>query len=635
LEKFYAASCIAGIALILCVSLISKPAWSADTPPLIPMEDFFRNPESATFRISPDGQKLAFLKPWENRLNIHVRDITSGAEKRLTSATERDIAGFFWKGSGQIAFSQDKGGDENFHIFLVDILNADIMELTPFVGVKTYVVDDLEEDPRHMLISMNLDNREVFDVYRVDVETGEMFQAARNPGNITGWGTDHDGRLRLAHQTDGTQTSILYRSAEDEPFTTLVTTNFRDEFSPLFFSYDNKNLYVASNIDRDKTAIYEYDPDKNATLRLLYEHPDVDVSSLLSSKKRRVLTGVVHTTDKSRIHFFDHDREELQNALEEKFPDYEVAVTGMDDDEKRVVLAVHSDRSMGTYYLYDRADGKLEKLADMSPWLVEDTLSQMTHVEYKARDGLMIRGYLTLPAGVEPKNLPVVVIPHGGPSSRVTWGYRSEAQFLANRGAAVFQPNFRGSTGYGKAFWQAGFKQWGRDMQNDITDGVKWLIERGIADEKRIAIYGGSYGGYAALAGAAFTPELYACAVDYVGVSNIFTLLESIPPYWKPLIEMEYEMVGDPIKDKALLEEISPIFHADRIKIPLLIAHGTNDPRVKKAESDQIVEAVKASGLDVVYMVKENEGHGFRNEENRFDFYRAMEDFLHKHLGLR
>ena len=262
-------------------------------------------------------------------------------------------------------------------------------------------------------------------------------------------------------------------------------------------------------------------------------------------------------------------------------------------------------------------------------------MAEMKPITYQSRDGLTIHGYLTKPLGVLHKQLPLVVIPHGGPSSRNGWGFNSEAQFLANRGAAVLQVNFRGSTGYGKAFWKAGFKEWGKAMQNDITDGVLWLIKRGIVDKERVAIYGGSYGGYAALAGATFTPELYACAVSYVGPSNLFTLLASIPPYWEPLREMEYEMIGDPVKDKDLLTAVSPVFHADKIRIPLMVAQGANDPRVKKAESDQIVDAAKKNGADVVYMIKDNEGHGFHNEENRFDFYRAMEEFFQKHLGLR
>ncbi|MBQ6909787.1 MAG: S9 family peptidase, partial [Synergistaceae bacterium] len=342
-----------------------------------------------------------------------------------------------------------------------------------------------------------------------------------------------------------------------------------------------------------------------------------------------------YTTDKGHYYFFDDNRAELQRELEKFFPEHEVAVTDMDDAERIVILRNYSDKTRGAYYLYDRRDNSINKLAELSPWLKEEQMAAMQPITFKSRDSEDIHGYLTLPVGVEAKNLPLVIIPHGGPSARDVWGFDSEAQFIANRGAAVLQVNFRGSTGYGKAFQQAGFKQWGRRMQDDLTDGVKWAIARGIADAKRVAIYGGSYGGYAALAGAAFTPDLYACAVSYVGPSNIFTLLESIPAYWKPMLEMEYEEIGDPVKDKELLEAVSPVFHAENIKIPLLVAQGANDPRVNKAESDQIVEAVRKAGKEVVYIVKDNEGHGFQNEENRFDFYRALEEFLSKHLGLR
>ena len=625
-------SCVLPLASTACAAESGED--SSSVPPVLPMEDFFRNPEVGAFSLSPDGAKLAFVKPWERRMNVYVRDIETGAEKRVTSATERDIAGFFWKGSDRIVYIQDKGGDENFHIYLTDIEGKTSRDLTPFDGVRAGVLDDLEEDPEHMLLEMNRRNPEVFDVYRCELATGELTQIAENPGNITGWLTDHDGRLRVAYETDGVNSSLLYRPTEKDEFKTLVTTNFKDSFLPLMFSYDNKLLYVASNLGRDKIAVYTFDHDANKTRDLVFEHPDVDVASLISSKKRKVITGVVYTTDKSHYHFFDEDRRELQDTLEKFFPGYEVAVTGMDDDERRATVRVYGDRTRGGSYLFDRQSNSLTKLADHSPWLKETEMAPMEPIQYTSRDGLTIHGYLTLPLGVASRDLPLVVIPHG-PSARDEWGFDSEAQFLANRGAAVLQVNFRGSTGYGKKFWQAGFKQWGRAMQDDITDGVEWLVKRGIADPKRLAIYGGSYGGYAALAGATFTPDLYACAVSYVGPSNIFTLLESIPPYWEPYREMEYEEIGHPVKDKELLESISPVLHADKIRIPLFVAQGANDPRVKKAESDQIVEAVRKAGKDVVYMVKDNEGHGFRNEENRFDFYREMGGFLKKHLGLR
>jgi dipeptidyl aminopeptidase/acylaminoacyl peptidase len=458
---------------------------------------------------------------------------------------------------------------------------------------------------------------------------------AQNPGNIVGWQTDHEGKLRVAVTSDGVNRSLLYRDSEKDDFQALLTTSFKESLSPLFFTYDNKNLYVASNIGRDKTAIYEYDVKEKKQTNLLYENPDVDVENLLRSDKRKIVTGVTFYTEKRQYHFLDDERAKLQQDLESRLPGYEVTMTNTSRDETKALVYAANDRTLGSYYFYDRTTGDFRKLADVGPWLVEAELAEMKPITYTSRDGLTIHGYLTLPQGLKPKKLPVVVNPHGGPWGRDVWEYNPEAQFLANRGYAVLQVNFRTSTGYGRQFWEAGFKQWGLKIQDDITDGVNWLIGQGIADPKRVGIYGGSFGGYATLAGLAFTPDLYACGVDYVGVSNLFTLIKTIPPYWEPIRQMFYEMMGDPEKDKELYEKVSPVFHADNIKVPVLVAQGANDPRVNKAESDQIVEALKKRGIEVVYMVKDNEGHGFHNEENRFDFYRAMEEFLGKHLGGR
>jgi len=452
---------------------------------------------------------------------------------------------------------------------------------------------------------------------------------------VTGWLTDNQGRIRVATTTDGVNTGILYRKTESSPFETVQTMSFKDSLNPMFFDFDDKLLYVSSNLDRDKSAVMKWDPETGESMDLIFEHADVDVGGLMRSRKRKVITGAPYLTDRVHYEFFDDQRRELQESLEQKLPGYQVAVANMSKDETKVLVRTYSDRSLGAYYFYDRESGDFKKLVDVSPWLDENELAPMKAVEYTARDGLVIPGYLTVPLGVEAKNLPVVINPHGGPWARDAWGFNPEVQFLANRGYAVFQMNFRGSTGYGKAFWQASFKEWGKAMQDDITDGVQWLIDQGIADPERIAIYGGSYGGYATLAGVTFTPELYACAVDYVGVSNIFTWLKGVPAYWTPFLEMIYEMVGNPETDKELLEEVSPFFHVDKIQVPLLVAQGANDPRVPQAESDQIVEALRAREIDVEYMVKEDEGHGFSNEENRFDFYNAMEKFLGKHLGGR
>ena len=622
---------------VLAALFVAMPAVCAfaAVPPLLPMEDFFRNPENSAFSISPDGKWLAFARPWQHRMNVYVREISTGTEKRITSATERDIAGFFWKGNGKIVFAQDTGGDENYHLYITDIDGGEPRDLTPFDKVKAGVLDDLEDDPIHMLIGMNRDNPEVFDVYRCNMMTGELELVAKNPGNITGWMTDHDGKLGVAARTDGVNETLLYRTDESQEFRELMTLNFKETFSPALFAYDNKLMYVVSNLSTDKAAIYTYDPETGKTLDLIFSHDEVDAGGIMHSKKRKIITGVTYTTDRRHYKFFDTEREELQKTLDEFFPGLEAAAVDCDDDEQRYIVRTYSDRTRGAYYLFDRRDNSVMKLSDLSPWIKPEHMSPMKAITFTARDGLAIHGYITLPAGVEAKNLPLVVIPHGGPSGRNTWGFDSEAQFLANRGIAVLQVNFRGSTGYGKSFWQAGFKQWGRKMQEDVTDGVQWAVNEGIADRSRLAIYGCSYGGYSALAGATFTPYLYACAVSYVGPSNLFTLLESIPPYWKPFIEMEHEMIGDPSADKELLREVSPVFHAENIRIPLFVAQGANDPRVNKAESDQIIEAVRKTGKEVVYMVKENEGHGFHNEENRFDFYRELEAFFRKYLGSR
>ena len=541
--------------------------------------------------------------------------------------------GYFWASNERIVYARDQAGEENFHLFAVNIDGSNPVDLTPFEGVRAGVIDDLRDNDQDMIISLNKRDPRFYDAYRINIETGELKLIGENPGNIIGWLTDHEGLLRLAITSDGVNTSILYRDNESQSFQTILTTDFKETLTPVSFTYDNQCLYAFSNLGRDKAALVVFDPKTQKELELIYENSYVDVSGLLISDKRKKLIAVTYLTDKLRYHFFDEDVESIFQDLTKKIPGYELALSSVNQDENRFIIRTYSDKSLGSYFLYDVETSNLQKIADISPWIDEKYMADMEPISYNSQDGLTIHGYLTLPKGVEPKNLPVVINPHGGPWYRDSWGYSAEVQFLANRGYAVLQMNFRGSTGYGRTFWEAGFKQWGRKMQDDITDGVQWLIDQGIADLKRIGIYGGSYGGYATLAGITLTPDLYAAAVDYVGISNIFTFLEAIPPYWEPLRQQFYEMIGDPSKDKELLESVSPLFLVNQIKTPLFIAQGANDPRVKKSESDQIVAALEKRGIKVQYMVKENEDHGFANEENRFDFYRAMEEFLSEHLG--
>ena len=601
--------------------------------PIIPMQDFFRNPEKSSFKISPNGEHIAYMKPWKARMNVFVMDMNTKKEVRLTSSQERGIYWFAWLNNNRIGYIKDEGGNENMHFYAVNVDMSNEIDLTPFENVQARIIDDLEDDPNHIIMGLNKRNPQIHDPYRINVNDGKMDMIAENPGNISEWMTDHDGKLRMAITSDGVNTSLLYRDKESDGFKPILTTDFKVSVAPLFFTFDNKNLYVASNRERDKTAIFEFDLNKSKEGKLIFEHDEVDVSGLMYSRKRKVLTGVSYTVAKNEMVFFDTLREGLQQKLEEKLPGYEVGITSFSEDETKAVVVTYSDKSRGTYYYYDLDKNKLIELGQVSPWLNEEDMCEMKPVHYKSRDGLIINGYLTLPNGTNGKNLPVVVNPHGGPWHRDSWAYNSEVQFLANRGFAVFQMNFRGSTGYGREFWEKSFKQWGKSMQDDISDGVNWLIDEGIANPDRIAIYGASYGGYATLAGLAFTPDLYACGVDYVGVSSLFTFMESMPPYWELYRSMMYEMVGHPEKDKELLASASPLLHIDKIKAPLFIAQGANDPRVVKAESDQIVEALKNAGIDVPYMVKDNEGHGFYNEENQFDFYREMEKFLTKYIG--
>ena len=621
------------ITIFLSIFLIGCNNQMNKTAPIIPMEDFFRKPEKSSFKISPNGNRIAYMKPWKTRMNVYVMDIKTNDETRLTSSEERGIYGFAWLTDERIGYIKDDGGDENMHFYAINIDGTNELDLTPFENVQARIIDDLEDDPNHIIIGLNKRNPQIHDPYRANVNNGTMEMIAENPGNISGWMTDHDGKLRVAVTSDGVNTSVLYRDSESENFKAILTTDFKVSVSPLFFTFDNKNLYVASNRGRDKSAIFEFNIDNAEEGKLIFEHDKVDVGGLMYSKKRKILTGVNYTVAKGETVFFDDWREGIQQKLESQLPGYEVGITSFSKDETKAIIVTYSDRSRGTYYHYDVEKNKLTDLGKISPWLNENHMAEMIPIKYKSRDGLTIHGYLTLPVGIDGKNLPVVVNPHGGPWARDTWGYRSEIQFLANRGFAVFQMNFRGSTGYGREFWEISFKEWGKSMQDDITDGVNWLIDEGIADPDRIAIYGASYGGYATLAGLTFSPDLYACGVDYVGVSSLFTFMETIPPYWELYRSMLYEMVGHPEKDKELLASSSPLLHVDKIKVPLFIAQGANDPRVKKSESDQIVKALKARGIDVPYMVKENEGHGFYNQENNFDFYREMEKFLKKHIG--
>ncbi|MBK9937283.1 MAG: S9 family peptidase [Chitinophagaceae bacterium] len=625
---------IASFSILLLAGCKSKTT-NEEKAPLVPLEDFFKNADKSGWQISPDGESISYLSPHMGHTNVFVRKITDSVGTPVTHDSVRNIYNYQWKGN-RILYLQDVGGDENYQLFSVSMDGKDQKALTPFPKVRTGILNDLRYVPgkeKEILITMNKRDARFFDPYSINIETGETKVVYQNDKNFDSWFTDHAGVIRIASKTDGVNTTFYHRATETAPFDSLLTTNYKESFAIQFFTFDNKNLYVATNIGRDKTAVVEYDLAARKEIKEIYTNPDYDVDGLGYSPKRKVLEAVYFTSWKSEEHFLDKEAEADYNKMKEKFKGYEVGIYGNNNEEDKFIVWTGNDKMPSKFYFYDKKNGDTKFLAEGRPWIKEGDMASMKAVKYKSRDGLTIHGYLTLPKGVEAKNLPVVINPHGGPWARDVWGFNNEVQFLANRGYAVLQMNFRGSTGYGKEFWLKGNKQWGKTMQDDISDGVAYLIKEGIADPKRVAIYGASYGGYATLAGITFTPDLYCCAVDYVGVSNMFTFMKTIPPYWEPYKAMFYEMVGDPVKDSALLAAASPVFFVDKIKVPLFIAQGANDPRVNKAESDQVVEALKKRGIEVEYMVKDDEGHGFANEKNSIDFYTAMEKFFAKHLA--
>lgn len=602
------------------------------------VEDFFRVPEQTAFKLSPDGQYVAFLAPYERRKNIHVRKVTGEGTVRITSETARDITNFFWANAQRIVFLKDSGGNENYQLFAVDKDGGHPLDLTPFPDVTLQIIDTLEDNEDELIIGINKNNPRLFDPYRIHVRTGELVQLATNDDitqPIVNWITDHRGQVRIAiRMIGGINEQILYRRDEQAPFEEVITSNFKEGISPLFFDFDNGDVvFVASNLGRDKMVIVRYDMALATEVgEPLYAHPDVDVTQLHYSRRRQILTGVTYNTWKQAYHFFSAPDAALYQRWRDALGGYEITVVNHDKQEEKYLLRTYSDRSLGAYHVYDTTTDELTQIATVSPWLEEEKLAPMSPISFTARDGLTIHGYLTLPVGHTGGTVPLVLNPHGGPWVRDSWGYNPEVQLMAHHGLAVLQVNFRSSSGYGRAFWEAGFKQWGRAMQDDLTDAVGYVVAQGIADPAHVAIYGGSYGGYATLAGITFTPDLYACGIDYVGVSNLFTFMNTIPPYWAPYLDMLHEMVGHPAHDAEMMRAASPVFHVDNIKAPLLVAQGANDPRVNIDESDQIVAHLRARGIDVPYIVKYDEGHGFQNEENKIEFYRAMLGFLGKHL---
>lgn len=597
-----------------------------------PDRRFFRNPERTSFKISPDGRYIAYLQPYKNRLNIFVQPVNGKEAIRLSSDTDRSISYFFWANNEQLLYLKDRNGDENRRLYAVNRDGSQVRDLIPDARVRIQLIglDRIRND--QVLVALNKRDSSIFDAYRLNIKTGELGMIAQNPGNITDWVADAEGQLRMALASDGVNTSILYRGSEKENFKLLFSNNFKTTITPIGFCQEPDCLYALSNQGRDKTALVKIDCKTGRETQVIYSHPEVDVNGAGYSYAEKKIRFAEYTTWKNQRFFLDNGAKGVYDELARRLPQTEIRITDRTEAEDKFIVRTYTDRSPGAFYLYESKGKKLTQLAEVNQALKPEELCEVRPVEYEANDGVTIHGYLTLPQGKQRKNLPVIVMPHGGPDARNTWTYNAEVQFLANRGYAVFQMNFRGSSGYGKAFWSAGFKQWGGRIQQDITDGVHWLIKEGIADPKRIGIYGFSFGGYSALWGLCNQPDLYACGVSYSGLSNLYSYLKAIPPYYRPYRLMIEEMVGSPETDGDYLRQASPIFHADRIKAPLLIVQGLKDKRVNVNETEQLVKELRKRNVPVTYLLKENEGHVFRNEENRLEFYERLEKFLETNL---
>ena len=634
--------------LLAALLLVSAAALWSQQPPLIDRQLFFGDPEVSGAQISPDGKYITFLKPYLNVRNIWVKERSQPFDQALpiTADTNRPVIRYFWsRDSRYILYAQDKGGDENYRIYAVDPHQAakgvpPAKDLTPMASVRAMIIDVPLGTPDEIIIGLNDRRADLHDVYRLNIVTGERTLLWKNEQNVAGWITDLKGNLRLGVRvTETGGTEIL--NIKGDQLAPIYSVTSEESCGPVRFTPDGQKFYMVTNKGEktDKIQLELFDL-KTGKTNFVEKDPlnEVDLSNVLFSDVTDKMLATFYVGDRVRVYPKDKGFQKDWEALKEAIPDAELGIAGMTADEKVWVVTASSDVDPGSRYLFDTNTGKADLLYRSRPELNSADLSPMKPVSYKSRDGFTIHSYLTLPKGLSTKNLPLVMLIHGGPWGRDVWGYDPEAQFLANRGYAVMQPNFRGSAGYGKKFLNAGNKQWGTGgMQNDITDGVKYLIAQGTADPKRVAIYGGSYGGYATLAGLAFTPDLYAAGVSYVGPSNIITLLKSIPPYWAPVKKIFSVRVGDLDNpdDVKRLEAQSPLNSAKNITAPLLVAQGANDPRVKKAESDQIVVALRDMGHSVEYLVAPDEGHGFLGKENRLAFYAAMEHFLAEHVGGR
>jgi dipeptidyl aminopeptidase/acylaminoacyl peptidase len=610
----------------------------AELPPLIPREVLFGNPEKTSPELSPDGKRLAWIAPDKsNVLQVWVKTVGKDDDKIVTADKKRGIRQYLWTYNNNILlYLQDSDGDENWHVYGVDLESGKVRDFTPHKGIQARMTGTNPEFPDEVLIALNLRDKRLHDVYRLNVKTGDLTLDTKNPGDVAGFDADARFQVRAAQVvTPDGGTEIRIRDDAKSDWKTWMKVGPEEILNFVDFTPNGKSAVLLSSLGSDTARAVERDI-ATGEEKVLAASDEVDAGSVMIHPTKHHVQAVSFEPGRRQWRLIDpsvkRDFEGIGNLNDGDF-----SILNRDKEDTTWLVAFTSDRGSVRYYAWDRAARKGTFLFAQQPRLEGLKLAAMKPIVIESRDGMKLHAYLTLPTGIAAEKLPMVLFVHGGPWARDAWGYNSYAQWLANRGYACLQVNYRGSTGYGKKFLNAGNKQWGLKMHDDLIDAVHWAVKERIADPKKVAIVGGSYGGYAALAGVTLTPAIFACAVDIVGPSNLKTLIASIPPYWKPmraLFDTRMGNVDDP-KDAELIRNASPLFKADKIVRPLLIGQGANDPRVKQAESEQIVAAIEKHGGKVTYVLYPDEGHGFARPENRIDFNARAEAFLAEHLGGR
>jgi len=633
-------------ALLVIAAATGMPRLALPQAPSV--EDFFRNPAFTQMKLSPSGEWVAAVTSVYGRRNIAVLSVDDSEAVAITDARRTDISDFFWATDERIVYTIDIDGNEAFGLFAIDRDGSNWRELVgPSDGVRIFPrqvlpLDRLEGDPDHILVTDNERRKLYPDVFRMNIHHGRMTRDVHNPGFVEQWLTDHDGvvRVGIGNTEDPRDqvTRIVYRASRDADWRVLLEFDDFDDHGlwPVAFAPDNRHLFVETNIGRDTRALYDYDPETGELGEPIFGDDEVDVGRIDLSPADDRLLAVHYERERPAIHAVDPEFAQLQAAIDAALPDTFNAVVSISDDERRMLVHAASDIDPGSFYLLDRDGARLRFYASRMPWLTPESMSPMRPVTITARDGVELRAYLTIPRGAEPHNLPLILHPHGGPYGiRDHWGFDRHVQFLASRGYAVLQVDFRGSGGYGKKFMDIAWRQWGLAMQDDLTDAVAWAVEQGFADPDRVCIYGASYGGYATMSGITSTPERYRCAANYVGVVDLFELYD----YWSAgAIASGIEgwfrrAIGDPRDDRARLEATSPINHLAGLDVPLFVIHGRRDPRVPVAQAEKLVRALDR--LDVPYelMIKDDEGHGFYKEENNIELYERLGAFFAEHLA--